>query len=487
MKRILYTLLIAAGVISGLSSCKGFLDNQPTDEVVAESALKTIDDAKVAVNGIYTPLKYYTVYGRYLPQMGDIRADNFYPREASSGDASIWKMQYEPSQGSYFDLWYDYYNVIMRANTVIKNIDAIETKNSSEEATKKDLWGQALAVRALAHFDIAKLYGYPYMKDNGASLGAVVLTEPVAPAAAKLPRNTVAETYAQVIEDLKQAMTLLSKEKNTGHFNYWAAELLLARVYLYKGEFQNAFNAAEDVIDNSPYRLCEKANYLDYWGREGQLETVLELFITSDGDIDPDGGFYGLYHYLWFGDGAAGGYVIPTKDWRSLFDATPDDIRAQWIRYDDPNGSGKQSGEYWLAKFIGNKDRGYSFRRNNPRVLRISEAYLIVAEAGLECNEAAKAKQRFNEIRITRDPSASELTPTLELVQTERRKEFIGEGHRFFDVLRRGGTITRDDSDPKEVSGITSITWDDYRCVLPISHTERVLYQELQQNPGYKE
>ena len=184
MKRILYTLLIAAGVISGLSSCKGFLDNQPTDEVVAESALKTIDDAKVAVNGIYTPLKYYTVYGRYLPQMGDIRADNFYPREASSGDASIWKMQYEPSQGSYFDLWYDYYNVIMRANTVIKNIDAIETKNSSEEATKKDLWGQALAVRALAHFDIAKLYGYPYMKDNGASLGAVVLTEPVAPAAA---------------------------------------------------------------------------------------------------------------------------------------------------------------------------------------------------------------------------------------------------------------------------------------------------------------
>ena len=102
-------------------------------------------------------------------------------------------------------------------------------------------------------------------------------------------------------------MTLLSKEKNTGHFNYWAAELLLARVYLYKGEFQNAFNAAEDVIDNSPYRLCEKANYLDYWGREGQLETVLELFITSDGDIDPDGGFYGLYHYLWFGDGSAGG------------------------------------------------------------------------------------------------------------------------------------------------------------------------------------
>lgn len=487
MKKILFTLLIGAGLLSGLSSCKGFLDNEPTDAVVAESALKTLDDAKVAINGIYTPLKYYTAYGRYFPQMGDSRADNLYPQVPSSGDATIYKLQYDAFQGTYFDLWYQYYNALMRANTVIQNLDALEPKNSAEEATKADLMGQALAVRAFCHFDIARLYGYPYMKDNGASLGAVVLTEPVAPAAAKLPRNTVAETYAQVITDLKDAMTLLSKSKNTGHFNYWAAELLLARAYLYKGDFSNAFTAAEDVINNSPYSLCEKSDYLEYWGKEGQPETVLELYITSDGDIDPDGGFYGIYHYLWFGDPAAGGYVIPTRSWRNLFAATPNDIRAQLIQYDDPNGSGKKTGEYWLAKFIGNKDRGYSFRRNNPRILRISEAYLISAEAGLECGQAVQASKRLNEIRVKRDPSAADVTATLDLVQIERRKEFIGEGHRFFDVLRRGGTITRDDTDPHEVSGITSIDWNDYRCVLPISHTERVLYQELQQNPGYKE
>ncbi|HPK30211.1 MAG TPA: RagB/SusD family nutrient uptake outer membrane protein, partial [Bacteroidales bacterium] len=64
-------------------------------------------------------------------------------------------------------------------------------------------------------------------------------------------------------------------------------------------------------------------------------------------------------------------------------------------------------------------------------------------------------------------------------------------GHRFFDVMRRGGTITRDPNDPHEYavgSGYKqSFSWDYEKIVLPISHTERLLYPELQQNPGYKD
>ena len=62
--------------------------------------------------------------------------------------------------------------------------------------------GQAYAVRSLCYFDLARLYGYPYLKDNGASLGAVVLTSVVSPSEARLPRNTVAETYAQAESDV---------------------------------------------------------------------------------------------------------------------------------------------------------------------------------------------------------------------------------------------------------------------------------------------
>ena len=161
------------------------------------------------------------------------------------------------------------------------------------------------------------------------------------------------------------------------------------------------------------------------------------------------------------------------------------------IAYDDPETGMKKTGEYWLKKFIGNQDRGYTFRRNNPRVLRITEAYLIAAEAGMETN-APDAASFLNIIRKRADPTAQDIPVTLDAIQTERQKEFIGEGHRFFDVMRRGGTITRDMSiDEHDYAGTSayksSFSWDYYKVVLPIAKSERSIYPELQQNPGYKE
>lgn len=142
-----------------------------------------------------------------------------------------------------------------------------------------------------------------------------------------------------------------------------------------------------------------------------------------------------------------------------------------------------------MKKFIGNKDRGYTFRRNNPRVFRITEAYLIAAEAALEgAGTQADADNYLNQVRKRADNTATDVTATLDLIQTERQKEFIGEGHRFFDVMRRGGKIVRDLTyDPRDFAGPMEITWDDYRVVLPISSSERTIYPELQQNPQYKD
>ena len=82
MKKILSIILVAVLAIS-LSNCKGFLDKEPTDSVVAENALATLEDAGVAVNGMYTLLKYYTVFGNYMIQMGDLRADLLVPSEGN--------------------------------------------------------------------------------------------------------------------------------------------------------------------------------------------------------------------------------------------------------------------------------------------------------------------------------------------------------------------------------------------------------------------
>ena len=489
MKRFIYNTAVALGVLVGATSCDGFLDRIPTDSVVSESAMATLADAKVVANGLYTDLKYYTMYGSYIPYMGDMRGDNLYPTNASGTGRTIYTLEYEPVQSTYFGMWQNYYTTIMRANTLIANIETIPVMSTSDQAIKDDILGQALAIRALCHWDVARLYGYPYMKDNGASLGAVVLTEVVAPSESKLPRNTVAETYAQVEADLALALTKLSKSKNDGHFNYWAAKMLQAKVALYKGDWQTAFNAASEVVESSPYRMVPNGEYLAYWGKQCDDESVLEFLVTNTGDIDSDGGFYTMYHNMWFDDKAAGADIIPSKAWKDLFADTPNDVRAQMIAYDDPETGAIKSGEYWLKKFIGNKDLGYTFRRNNPRVFRITDAYLMAAEAALElAGKQSVADEYLNAVVKRADPTAETVVATLERIQIERQKEFIGEGHRFFDVLRRGGKIVKDATlDDRDFAGTKrqEIDWNDYRVVLPISHNEIMLYPELEQNPGY--
>lgn len=477
MKKIFSILLVAVLTIS-LSSCKGFLDKEPTDSVVAENALATLEDAGVAVNGMYTLLKYYTVYGNYMIQMGDMRADLLVPSE---GTYITYSYDYDPSQNSYFTLWRNYYSTITRANAIIQNIDKLEVP-ADKQAIKDDYLGQAYAVRAFCYFDLARLYGRPYRFDNGASLGAVLITTPVSPSEARIPRSTVAETYAQIEADLATALPLLSKAKNLGHFNYWAAEFLKAKVALYKGDNETAYSAAKDVITNSPYSLIPRDNYLASWAQVGNDESIFEGLVNLQSAIDGDNGFGGSFYYsLWFGYTNTGASVVPTKSWRDMFALTPNDIRINWIAYDDPSsGEGKHTGEYWLKKFIGNT--GFTAFLNNPRFMRLAEAYFIAAEAGMNSGKGDAANLLL-QVAKRADPTVTSIAATMENIEIQRKKELIGEGDRFFDLMRRNGSYVK--NDPHNPFN-TALTWSDDRVMLPISSDERIIYPELEQNPGYK-
>lgn len=478
--------LLLLGLIASLVSCKGFLDTEPTDRVVGETALKTLYDASVAVNGIYKDMKYQDYYGTYIQLMGDQRGDNIQPKAMSTGWVQLYTLGYESESSTYFDLWQRCYQTIMRCNTLLANVDKLEVKNSTESAQKNDYIGQAYAVRALVYFDLTRLYGYPYLKDNGASLGAVIIKGLTSPSESKQPRATVAKSYEQVLGDLETALPLLSKAKNKGHFNYWAARLLQARVYLYKGEWNKAYDAAKDVIDNSPYVLATREQYINYWQEEGTLESILELLVSPQSGIDSDGGYASYWHNLWHGSPSAGATLIPTVSWINLIKSDPNDIRAQFVRYDSQYDISKA----WLSKFPGNG--GVNFRYNNPKILRLSEAYLIAAEAALKGSAGASVASGYlNVIRKRANPDAPTVTATDDLIQIERRKEFIGEGHRFFDQMRIGKSIVRKDGDGynfAESAGCpATIDWNYYKIVLPISHTQRKFYPQLQQNPGYTE
>jgi tetratricopeptide (TPR) repeat protein len=386
----------------------------------------------------------------------------------------------------------------MKANYILESVDNIPALSTAQVAQKNDIKGQALAVRAFCHFDLVRTYGYPYLKDNGQSLGAVIVNKTLAPGEAlEMPRSTVADTYNFILTDLQAALPLLFKPSTVaaaqaapnpaneiagkiGKLNYWGAKMLQARAYLYMGQYDNAYNAAKEVITDSPYQLITNDGYLASLGVQGGNETIFEILVGSDRDTDMDANnnFDGMYNYVWHANPALA-RLIPTKAWLDIMAEDPNDIRGKVISV----GDGAE-GTTWIKKFPGIAG---DFKRNNPRIFRLAEAYLIAAEAACRTGKQADADSYLDAIRKRANPNNEKITCTVDAVLKERRKELIGEGHRFFDLMRLGMKVSRTggfhfahtDGCPEEFD------WSYFKVVLPISSAQRLIYKECTQNPGY--
>ena len=476
-------IIILIAALFFLQSCSGFLDTVPSDEVSTDMALLTLRDANFAVNGMYGDMKIVDYYGAPMTLMGDNRGDDLQPRDISVGGwNAIYSLKYDPVTNTYFGIWEKCYNTIMKANAILEAWERLPAQSANEIAQKNDIKGQALAVRAFCHFDLARCYGYPYLKDNGQSLGAVLVDKTLAPnEAIQISRSTVAETYAFVLEDIQTALPLLSKNIAVGKLNYWGAKMLQARVSLYMGQWDNAYNAAIDVINNSPYSLVSNADYLDDLGKQGGNEIIFELLVgLGIEDMDENQNFDGVYNYLWHANPGLA-RLIPTQAWLDIMAEDPDDVRGKVISVGDGAG-----GTTWIKKFPG---RDNDFKKNNPRIFRLAEAYLIAAEAALKKSSPSQgqADTYLHKIRERANPAATMITATEDAILKERRKEFIGEGHRFFDLMRLGKTVSR-------IGGFhfahtdgcpATFDWNYHKVVLPISDASRKIYPLCEQNPEY--
>jgi tetratricopeptide (TPR) repeat protein len=472
-----------------LTSCSDFLDTNPTDRLPADK-VKTLKDAEKIVDGFYFTMKWNNYYGTPLMLLGETRGDDLRPRRESGGYQQIYNYEFTPSNYSYGDIWATAYNVIMNVNVFLNNWESIEATSDEEIAKKNDCKGQALAVRAFCHFDIARVYGYPYQKNNGTSLGAVKGNK-VFTVGEQAERISVAETYNFIINDLTEALTLLSTDRKHGNLDYWGAKGLLARVYLYKGDYDNAFKHADEILTDAtnPYSLVTNAQYIDSWEQPNSSETMLELLTSAFSHIDDNGGVDSWYYILWHGEGFSSGNLVPTDSWLALLDEDPDDVRHGLVKQGTDAGVNFR----WLAKFRGNNGDG-DFKINNPMIMRLSEIYLIAAESALMKSSPDQNKADFylNEIRKRANPAAVQITATVDEVLKERRKEFIGEGHRYYDSGRLGLTINRNTPDNKlpadskyKIVDPWNAEGNQYQVILPIPQSQRTANPAAFQNPGY--
>lgn len=486
MKTIASYIIIGTMAFTAVSCSDGWLDVEPTTAVETDKSINILSDVDVMLNGIYTTMQHAYAYSGRLVYYGDACGDDMmaYSSTKRTGNYYTFNFTKDTAPSTF---WSYPYEMIGLCNIILEKIDNVDTK---EEDLRDYYKGQALALRGMLLFDLTKFYGYPYKKDNGASLGVPVVVSPL-DKEAKPKRNTVAECYAQVIADLKAAVAAMDNDEgkafHKGHISLFGAQTLLSRVYLYHGDDAEALAMAEKAIKGAEakgYKLWTNAEYATAWANEASNGTKGEVLfeIVNTTDDSPGKESLGRLH-------SPSGYkdICLTSSFYALLNEDPADVRLQLLEY-----SSKRA---FVKKY--QPQDGEDIMDANIPLIRLSEAYLNAAEAAVKTGDNVSAAKYLNAIvsRANPDNSVDGSTVSLSRVMTERRKELVGEGHRFFDALRDGGSVDR--HDVKGQSKISStkhyitkaekmkFSWDYYKCVLAIPKAEMDANGNMVQNPVY--
>ncbi len=465
MKRItIKNMIVTTVLFLSLASCeKSFLELQPPTSLTPEFALATEADLQVALRGAYAGLKNTALYGRSLPVLGDIMADNTYQSTQNTNRYTSYNLyNYLVTDGDVAGLWNASYTVILRANNIINSPIA-------DNANIQQIKGEAYAIRALAYFNLVRYFASPYTVDPS-KLGVPIIT--TYQADLKPERAKIADVYSLINKDLDNAYTLMTKFTNSSQFSKYSAKALQAKVYLTMGDKTNAKAAALDVITNSGFTAISSAAHTGYWAgvapRTDKVETLLEISF----DAVANNAFDALaYIYLQSGNY---GDMLCSSELYDLYET--DDIRKSLY------ATGTRGG---LASVFVNKYSSFTGDHSDTKVIRMSEMYLIAAEASYPSN-TADALKYVNEVTSRRGAKAiaSSGSALLEDIITERRKELAFEGERYLDMQRLQRNIVRSKNYP---ASALSIEFTNYRRIMPIPQGELDANPNIksQQNPGW--
>jgi len=302
-------------------------------------------------------------------------------------------------------------------------------------------------LRGLSHFNLMNFFGAVPIKTT-ATVGTKNLD---------VPRNTTAEVYTQIISDLTYAEAHLTASASTKtRASKYAATALLARVYLYQGNYALAYEKANDVITKGGYTLLPA--FSDIFAADGSAETIFEVeFDATDRNRIAEYNFPKVLN--------GRGEVKPDPDLVSAY-TTSDKRFAASIA---------DSVTYNYAK----KYNDLSLGDKNVIVLRLAEMYLIraEAEAHLSTGVVSDVQDDVNTIRNRAglvNTDAATMSDLLLAIEKERRLEFAFEGQRWFDLVRTNRATD-------VLPGVNKA----YKMLFPIPLSEINANSKMTQNPGY--
>lgn len=468
-RNVIIKTVMAVGIGIAATSCEGYLDITPDGQVKRDEMLATNEGVEDALYGVYAKLRNTTLYGQemYFSSL-EIMSQTLYCY-GNTGVTALGQYDYNNTsvKNVFAMVWNDMYNNISNVNSVL-NAPLVEGATAYPANIYK---GEALALRAMMHFDLMRLFAEQITVNPNAK-GIPYATE----FSLKTPDfETLAENYNHVLADLQEAELLLADEgeyENTTsfmsdrqiHLNLHAVRALMARVYLTKGDKDKALEYAEKVIAQS--------------GR--QLKTKTEVINDVAGVLSKKECLFGVYFSGFYTQVSA--KLQQTVSYSSL------DLRGDFMEMYEKGVSGLDfrttayftsvdlggTAKYRLSKFtdIYDLQNNASARPTDLiqgiNMIRLPEMYYIAAECLLD-RDYQKALDYFNAVVTNRGldalSGAGEETLTQEVINTERYKEMIGEGQTFFNMKRQNLSIPSYDN---------SVTYrpEDGIYVVPIPDSE---------------
>ncbi|MBG9378261.1 RagB/SusD family nutrient uptake outer membrane protein [Panacibacter sp. DH6] len=485
MKRIFAITILS----TALFACNKLVE-EPGSIITGSQFYKTSSDAVAAVNAVYSvlnsdPAGDFPMYGRNLNLLTGNGSDDqvFSPSNTNPDVRALGTATYVPANDRIKKNWQQHYFGISRANVAIDNIPLV----TMDTVLQARLVREAKFLRALFYFNIVRLWGD----------APLVLHDPVSTDvnALKVPRSPKEAVYAQIISDLTDATNLPAgfTGADKGRATAGVAHALLAKVYVTRKEWNKAL-AELHIVINGNYGYALFDNYYDIIqkatknGKEHIFSAQFESNLGAKNSTQSlSSALFNSYNpSVYPGDGPADSslyQLFDNSDTRravTFFTTQTNPATGQVVNFGAPRFN--KFIDYSIAPLTAQANSGINYP-----VIRYADILLLYAETLNEINGAptAEAYTAINQVRTR--AHISNLTEGLsqaafrDAVFEERRKEFIQEGQRWFDLSRRGGTYLYDAL--KKISAKTGAAVKD--TLYPVPQAEIDLNPLLIQNPGW--
>ncbi len=458
MRKINTKIYLVLILILGLSfSCSDdFVDVKPTSDN-SEDFFNTEEDYQNALIGAYDLLQ--STYLNVL--LGEIASDNTLAGGESATDVlgiqEVDDMRHTPLNAQLRDIWSWMFAGVNRANYIL------EFKDKTDFAGKDQVLAEATFLRAYYYFELVKWFGdVPLSVDKRIEFGEQF----------NIDRTPKAEIYAQLESDLIFAANNLPYVQSTpGRVTKGAAQALLGKVYLFQQKYEESATVLEELITNGPHDLVSDYSTIFEEAGENNIESVFEVqyfegqgagfdcLQCSEGNVAV--GFNGVRNYEGPDFSSGFSFNVPVQEVYDAFETG--DLRRDiailnidaWAAATGASfGVGYEHTGYFNRKYIPRKrsadaqgDRNLT-NPNNYRAIRFADVLLMAAEAfnRSAAPNDAKAQEYLNRVRARGfGGTANNITATgdnlYNNILDERRIELVGEGHRFFDLVRTGRAV----------------------------------------------